>query len=439
MDDVHSFVDAVEAFWGHIAAVGWGALLLGCLMHVFRLTARVRAWQNIIRAAYPDARVPFRDVFCAYWAGVGVNSITPARGGDIVKLYIAKHRVDGTTYPTLASSLLVETLFDLVVGICMLLAAVQLGLLPGIPDLPRIPAFDWSYAAEHRQLTAIFFFGVLLCIVAFSMWATKHVVAFKQRVKLGFAILGDFHEYLTQVVSWQALSWGFRVATIGFFLRAFHIPVDVGHGADRARRRLASRPRCRSRPAALGTTQAVLVFALRGRRVAERRPLVQRRHAALDARRERRDRLRLDRRRARDGALARARPRATGSFRRKQLPDRPGQGLETERLGEERVGDLGPGAGVVGVSREERDAQLRVARAQPAGDLDAVLDPEAHVQEERRNVLGRERGVDLGSARRLEDPVAVVLEIDPAEEAHRRIVVCDENRRILLRRHAIRV
>ncbi len=263
MDDVRSFTNAVEAFWGHIAAVGWGALFLGCLMHVLRLTARVRAWQNIIRAAYPEARVPFRDVFCAYWAGVGVNAITPARGGDIVKLYIAKHRVHGTTYPTLASSLLVETLFDLVVGICMLLAAVQLGLLPGIPDLPRIPAFDWSYAAEHRQLTAIFLIGVVLCVVAFSMWATKHVVAFKERVKLGFAILGNRHEYFTKVVSWQALSWGFRIATIGFFLRAFHIPVTwdtiltvlvVGGLAT-------TLPLT---PGGIGTTQAVLVFALRG-------------------------------------------------------------------------------------------------------------------------------------------------------------------------------
>ena len=38
----------------------------------------------------------------AYIAGVGVNSIAPARGGDLVKLYLVKHRIEDATYPTLA-------------------------------------------------------------------------------------------------------------------------------------------------------------------------------------------------------------------------------------------------------------------------------------------------------------------------------------------------
>ena len=264
MDDVRSFVDAVDAFWGHLAAVGWGALALGCLMHVLRLTARVRAWQNILAAAYPEARIRFVDVFCAYWAGVGVNALTPARGGDVVKLYIAKHRMkQGTTYPTLASSLLVETLFDLVFGVCLLLAAAQLGLLPALPDLPNIPAFDWSYAVAHPRIAALFGVAFLIGVVVVTVWATRHIVAFKERVTLGFAILRDFHRYLTQVVTWQALSWAFRIASVSFFLTAFHVPatwqtvltVLVVSGVA------TTLPLT---PGGLGTTQAVLVFALSG-------------------------------------------------------------------------------------------------------------------------------------------------------------------------------
>jgi uncharacterized membrane protein YbhN (UPF0104 family) len=233
-------------------------------MHVFRLTARVRAWQNILKAAYPADLIRFVDVFCAYWAGVGVNALTPARGGDVVKLYIAKHRVkQGTTYPTLASSLLVETIFDLGVGICMLFAATQLGLLPGLPDLPKLPAFDWSYAVAHPRVAAAFGVALLVAIALLTVWATRHVVAFKQRVKLGFSILNDLHAYLTQVVSWQALSWGFRIASVSFFLRAFHIPVNwetvltvLVVGAVATTLPIT--------PGGLGTTQAVLVFALAG-------------------------------------------------------------------------------------------------------------------------------------------------------------------------------
>ena len=78
MDDVRAFVDAFEAFGRHLAAVSPVALALAILCHFVRLAARVRGWQNILRAAYPASRVPFRGVFGAYWAGVGVNAITPA-------------------------------------------------------------------------------------------------------------------------------------------------------------------------------------------------------------------------------------------------------------------------------------------------------------------------------------------------------------------------
>ncbi len=109
MDDVRSFLDASEAFFKAFAAVAWGALALAIVFQVIRLTLRVRAWQNILHAAYPGTKIPFRTVFGAYLAGVGVNAVVPARGGDVVKLYLVKHRVEGSTYPTLASSLVVET------------------------------------------------------------------------------------------------------------------------------------------------------------------------------------------------------------------------------------------------------------------------------------------------------------------------------------------
>jgi uncharacterized membrane protein YbhN (UPF0104 family) len=261
VDDLRAFLDAFEAFAGHLAAVQWGPLGLAVLMHIFRLSARIRGWQNILRAAYPGIPIPFRSVFVAYWAGVGVNAITPARGGDVVKLYIAKHRIKGTTYPTLGSTLVVETLFDFVLATLLLLVALQMGLLPGIPDLPGIPAFDWSFAVEHPRL-AVFLLSVLAAAaILFVTWASRHVVAFKERVKLGFAILGNWREYVDRVVSWQALSWVFRVASVFFFLRAFGIPATV----DTVLAVLVVGGLATTlpfTPGGAGTQQAVLVFAL---------------------------------------------------------------------------------------------------------------------------------------------------------------------------------
>jgi uncharacterized membrane protein YbhN (UPF0104 family) len=263
VDDVRSFIDASQAFFKAFAAVGWTALALAIFFHVTKLVLRVRAWQNIVGAAYPGVPVPYIAVFGGYIAGVGVNSIAPARGGDLVKLYLVKHRVPESTYPTLTSTLVVETLFDFVVSTGLFLYALKLGLLPGVPDLPALPAFDWTFVVEHPRV-AVFFGSILLGgIVLFVAWASRQVTAFRAKVVRGFAILRDRRAFLVQVVSWQALSWIARAAAIFFFLRAFHVDATVETTvAVLIVQGLSTL--LPFTPGGAGTQQAVLVFALAG-------------------------------------------------------------------------------------------------------------------------------------------------------------------------------
>ena len=263
MDDVRAFLDASEAFFRAFAAVAWGALLLAVAFHVSRMFMRARAWQNILQAAYPETKVGYWNTFGAYMAGVGVNAIVPARGGDVVKLYLTRHRIEGSSYPTLASSLVVETLFDFVVATLLFLVAVQMGLLPGVPDLPRLPAFDWSFVVEHPRI-AIFILCVLLAgLIVLVSWASRHVTAFKQKLALGFAILHDWHIYVREVVSWQTGSWLARVASTFFFLRAFH--VDATAETTLAVLVVGGLSTMLPfTPGGAGTQQAILVFALAG-------------------------------------------------------------------------------------------------------------------------------------------------------------------------------
>ena len=41
----------------------------------------------------------------------------PARGGDVIKLFLVKTSVPGSTYPALAAAVTVEAVFDLVMAI----------------------------------------------------------------------------------------------------------------------------------------------------------------------------------------------------------------------------------------------------------------------------------------------------------------------------------
>ena len=141
------FFHAVGTFFHHLAAVGWAALGIALLFQFARLLARIPAWRSILRAAYPESRVRWRSVYGSYIAGVGVNAILPARSGDFLKLYLLKHRLEGSSYPTLGSTLIVETLFDFFVSGTFFLWALTLRVLPGVHA--NIPGLDWNWVFNH--------------------------------------------------------------------------------------------------------------------------------------------------------------------------------------------------------------------------------------------------------------------------------------------------
>lgn len=220
-------IDAAGEFFHHLADVRWLPLAIALGFQLLRLLARAPAWRNIVRAAYPEARIPRRTVAGAYLAGVGVNAIIPARGGDVLKLYLVKHRVEGLTYPTLTSTLIVETLFDTVVAGGILAWALVIGVLPSLDVLPDLPQIDWSWPLRHKTEAAVIGGVWLVVVILLLVIAVRRVREFKARVRQGFAILGDFGRYVRQVVTWQALSWAFRFASVYFFLEAFRVPATL--------------------------------------------------------------------------------------------------------------------------------------------------------------------------------------------------------------------
>src|SRR5262249_57474011 len=120
---------------------GWGGRAAGLVCQFIKLGCVSRAWRNIIAAAYPETAVPWRSVWGAILARVGVNAIVPARGGDAVGLFIVKHRVAGSTYPTLASTLVALTLFDSVVALGFIVWAIVAVAVPRSPGRARPRAF----------------------------------------------------------------------------------------------------------------------------------------------------------------------------------------------------------------------------------------------------------------------------------------------------------
>jgi uncharacterized membrane protein YbhN (UPF0104 family) len=256
---LHSTWHAISVFFGHLADVHWQWLGLAVVCQFFKLVAVSRAWRNIVKAAYPDRAVRWRQLFGAYVAGTGVNAIIPARGGDAVKLVIAKRSVQGSTYTTLVATVLLQTLFDMVVASCFLIWALTLGVLPGIHVLPHLPSLDYGWTFRHPRAGLILFVALLLFGGLLVAWLVERVEDFWARVAQGFAALSDRPYYVTRVVPFQLLDWTLRITTIFCFLRAFGIPATL-HNALLVQVSQSLATVFPFSPAGIGTEQALLIY-----------------------------------------------------------------------------------------------------------------------------------------------------------------------------------
>ena len=232
VQSLESFWDALVVFSDRIAEVSLTALALALAFHFANLVLRATAWRNILSAAYPTGRVQWRSVTGAYLAGVGVNSVVPARGGDVMKIYLVHRSMPGAAYTTITTSLIAETVFDALIGSILITAALTAGELPyGTDILSSLDAFEWTLFADHGRYFMIALALLLILAGIFLHWIEHHVSSFWERVQHGLAILSQPRRYLREVVSLQAVGWGCRVASMYFFLQAFNIPAGVGDAA----------------------------------------------------------------------------------------------------------------------------------------------------------------------------------------------------------------
>jgi uncharacterized protein (TIRG00374 family) len=226
-DSFRSFFDAVDDFFANLASVRLGPLLIALTLFTIYLTFRARASFNILRAAYPDERIDFRRIWGAYFAGYGFNAVIPARGGDVVRLFLTKSSVPRSSYPAIAASFVVELGYDAAMGTLILIFAFSQGVFPKPPDFAKLNAFDLSYFASHPRFTLFLITALMVGgLVAFARLSAR-ARAFWERVKQGFTILRDRRRYLREVFLVQFVGWLFRFAAFWALLEAFNVGGSV--------------------------------------------------------------------------------------------------------------------------------------------------------------------------------------------------------------------
>ena len=253
---------AIGVFFERLAAVEFLPLALAICTHILKTACTSRAWRNTIAAAYPDAEVPWRSIYGSYVSGVGVNAVMPARGGDLVRLYLAHRSVPGAAYTTLASTLAVLAIFDSVAALLIFVYALTLGVLPGLGLLPHLPGFDFAWVGRSPELSIARARALVIVAVIGGMWLRIRVHDLKERLLQGVVVLRDRGRYLRTVAAWQAADWLLRFVAIWFFLAAFGIDQSVQNVLlVQVSTSLASLVPVS--PGGIGTEQAFIVFVFK--------------------------------------------------------------------------------------------------------------------------------------------------------------------------------
>lgn len=191
--------------------------VLALALHVTNHVLRSLAWRGVLAAAYPTHGVRLLPVLSGYAAGVALNAVAPARGGDAVKVGLVRAAVPGSTVVTVAATLSVLVALDLLIGTALVLTVGLTGAVP----------LDFGSAAAALPIVAAA--ALLTAVVGYL--ARNRLKTLAARVRQGGAILRSPARYAVTVALPQLGAWCCRVGVVLCLLAAFGLPATVALAA----------------------------------------------------------------------------------------------------------------------------------------------------------------------------------------------------------------
>ena len=241
--------DSAQAVVARLGEVDGRLLAAALLLHVANHGLRSLAWRNVLAAAYPATRVPLLGVASAYAVGVALNAVVPGRGGDAAKIALVRVGIGGSSVATIASTMSVVVLFDLLAATVLLLGAAATGAIPFAPDLGHLPL----------ALACMAGVGAVLALA--SRWFRPALRRLWAAAQQGGAILRTPGRYARRVAAVQAGAWICRIAVVYLLMAAFGLPATVP-GAAVVMVLCGASTLVPLTPGGAGTQQVMLTFAL---------------------------------------------------------------------------------------------------------------------------------------------------------------------------------
>lgn len=245
--------DALDSASDRFGQLDGRFLLPALVLQLLTLVFRALAWRGVLVAAYPGRRVSALSVGGAYAAGVAMNAFTPARGGEVAKVLIARTRIQGSTVPTLAASLTVVMVADALIGGLLVCTLWATGVLPVLPSPPG------PLALELVAAVAAVAAG---CVALAYRLRPEPIRRLARRAMQGLSIVRQPARYACTVLPFQLSAWTCRIGVVWLVLAAFGIQASLATAALVVVLNGAST--LVPVPGGAGTQQVLAAYALQG-------------------------------------------------------------------------------------------------------------------------------------------------------------------------------
>ena len=240
--------------WDQITGIDPIYLVVGCTLQSGQTFLNGLAWRNILRASFPEERVPLREIFAAYAGGIGLNSFLPAQAGTIAYLGMYRAIIANSKMVTIVAGGIAQNLFYAVVGTLVYIYLFTSRAAAENEASRELSADGWWKAALIGCAVA------LIVLVVRLLW--KRFRSTWEQAKAGAAILTTPRRYCAQVLLPQVGAYALRMCVMATFMKAFGIPVTIRNifliiAANSISSTLAVTP------GGVGTQQALATVALR--------------------------------------------------------------------------------------------------------------------------------------------------------------------------------
>jgi hypothetical protein len=247
--------------WVLIAGIPAPFVILACTLKAAEVSLNAVAWKTVLRAAYPDEGIGFRQTLGVVQGGVGIFAVIPPKFGGFAVLGLYKAAFPSLSITAVLATRVVQGISSTILGTVLLVtfgvANAGFGEQSGFID--RVG----SFFVEWPLLGVLLITLTASLLVALVRRGRRWLREFVAQMAVGGAILRTPGRYILSVMVPTLLAFALRWGVTGTLLLAFGIlpsletllRVNVSHGLARS---------VQVTPGGFGTTQAFDLVALRG-------------------------------------------------------------------------------------------------------------------------------------------------------------------------------